>query len=186
MNFDPALLLAVEKVSAQYVAVHDEVWRIWMEHMVFTWHWWADLLMAVLPWVIWLIVRDKRDTHNLLYAGLFAMLVAVLLDTLGVSQDAWHYNTWLLPLLPEYLPWDLTMMPVITMLFYQFYPNVNPWIKSVVYGLIASFAVEPLFIAMSFYKQGTWEHYFSFPIYIVIYLIGYWLYTRKKRMVPAT
>ena len=178
LSIDPKLMESIDQVTADYVAIHDEIQRIWMEQMVFTWHWWLDVALAVLPWILWLIVRDRKNTHNLLYAGLFSMLVATLLDMGGVSQSGWNYNTWLLPYLPEYLPWDLSVMPVTAMLFYQFFPKIKPWVKGVAFGLIASYVAEPVFIWLGVYEPSKWEHHYSLPIYIAIYLIGNWLYER--------
>ena len=95
------------------------------------------------PWVVWLIVRDRKKQHSLFYAGLFSMLMATLLDSAGVSQGGWNYNTMLLPYFPEYLPWDLTIMPVVTMLFLQYFPKISPWLKGAAFTVIASYAVEP-------------------------------------------
>lgn len=180
MGFESDLLEAVDRISLQYEIIHNEIERIWIEQMVFTWHWWLDASLAVLPWIFWLIVRDKKNTHNLLYAGLFTMLCATLLCMAGISQGSWNYNTWLLPYFPEYLPWDLTVMPVGAMLFYQFFPKINPWLKGVAFGAVAAYAIEPLFILLGFYEPSNWEHHYSLPIYFVIYMIGYWLYTRKQ------
>lgn len=180
MGFESGLNEAVDQISEQYEIIHEEIWSIWTEQMVCTWHWWVDLALAVLPWVLWLIVRDRKNTHSLLYAGFFTMLAATLLDMGGVSQGGWNYNTWLLPYSPEYLPWDLTVMPVTSMLFYQFFPKINAWLKSFVFAVIASYVIEPLFVWMGFYEQSEWEHHYSLPIYIAIYMIGYWLYSRAK------
>src|SRR5690606_1394136 len=108
MNPDPALTQEIDKVIEQYGQAHDELEHIWVEKMVFTWHWWLGAALAVLPWVVWLIVRDRKNQHSLLYGALFTMLAAMLLDTAGVSQDGWNYNSLLLPFFPQYLPWDLT------------------------------------------------------------------------------
>jgi hypothetical protein len=181
LGFDPELLKELDEVIEQYKTVHDEIEQIWLEHMVFTWHWWLDVALAVLPWILWLIVRDRKNTHNLLYAGFFTILCATLFCMAGVSQGAWNYNTLLLPYFPEYLPWDLTVMPVAAMLFYQFFPKVNPWLKGVVFGAVAAYVVEPVFIWLGLYEPSGWEHHYSLPIYFAIYMIGYWLYSRKRR-----
>lgn len=184
LNFDPKLLEAVDRIVEQYIHVHDQLEHVWATQMVFTWHWWLDVALAVLPWVVWLIVHDKRNTHNLLYAGLFAMLVAVLLDKVGTSQGGWSYNTLLLPYMPEYMPWDLCVMPVAAMLFYQFFPTISPWIKGIAFGAIAAYVVEPIFIWIGLYEPSGWEHHYSLPIYFAIFMIGYYLYT-KKGAAPA-
>lgn len=179
MKFDPDLLKEVDRISKEYSEIHNDIETIWREKMVFTWHWWIDVSLAVLPWILWFIVRDKKRQHSLFYAGFFTILAATLLDMAGVSQSNWNYNTFLLPYFVAYLPWDLTVMPVMAMLFYQYFPKTNALIKGMVFGVLASYIVEPIFVWLGFYEQSGWEHHYSLPIYLVIYLIGHWLYKRS-------
>lgn len=181
MMYDQEVLMEIGRIYEKYKSVHDEMERVWAEKIVFTWHWWLDISLAVLPWVLWLIVRDRKRQHNLLYAGFFTMLVASVLCMAGVSQSGWNYNTMLLPYFPEYLPWDLTIMPVVTMLFFQYFPKINPWLKGAVFGGIAAYVVEPIFIWLGMYEPSAWEHHYSLPIYFVIYMIAWWLYRRSLR-----
>lgn len=181
MKFDPELLKEIDRIIDQYTQIHDEIENVWQTKIVFTWHWWLDMALAVLPWVLWFIIRDRKKTHSLLYAGLFTMIIASLLDMAGVSQGGWNYNTLLLPYFPEFLPWDLTVMPVTAMLFYQFFPKINPWIKGAVYGAFAAYVAEPIFIGLGLYEPSSWEHHYSLPIYFAIYMIGYWLYAHSLR-----
>ncbi len=109
------------------------------------------------------------------------MLAASLLDMAGISQGGWNYNTLLLPYFPEYLPWDLTVMPVGTMLYLQFFPKINPWIKGAVFGATAAYVIEPVFIWLGLYEPSGWEHHYSLPIYFALFMIGYWLYSRNLR-----
>ncbi len=191
--YESDLLEEVDHVIEQYAATHDEVERIWAQHMVFTWHWWLSVALAVLPWILWLIVRDRKNTHSLLYAAMFTAFIATVLCMAGVAQGGWSYNTWLLPYFPQYLPWDWTVMPVTVMLFYQYWPRItgrikkrsfafikSPWIAALFFGAVASYIVEPVFILMGMYEPSGWEHHYSLPIYTAIYIIGWWLYTRKR------
>lgn len=181
MKFDPELLNELDRILEEYGNIHDEIEHVWLEHMVFTWHWWLDAALAVLPWVVWLIVRDRKRQHSLFYAGLFSMFVATMLCMAGVSQGGWNYNTLLLPYFPEYLPWDITVMPVGTMFFLQYFPKVKPWLKGAVFGVVAAYVIEPIFIWLGMYEPSSWEHHYSLPIYFVIYMISNWLYTRSLR-----
>lgn len=173
------MLMEMNRIYNQYNDVHNEIENLWREKIVFTWHWWLDLALAVLPWILWVIVRDKKRQHQLLYAGFFTMLIASVLCMAGVSQNAWNYNTMLVAYFPEFLPWDLTIMPVVTMLFLQYLPKISPWLKGVAFGVIAAYVVEPVFIWLGMYEPSGWEHHYSLPIYFAIYMIAYWLYHRS-------
>ncbi len=185
-DFDNYLLDELDRVLDENENVHDALERLWAEHIVFTWHWWLDVALAVLPWVVWIIVHDKKNTRRLLGAGLFTMLAAALLDMVGVTQGAWGYNTLLLPYFPEFLPWDLCVMPVTAMLFYQYFPKINAWLKGAVFSAIASYVAEPIFIWIGIYEPSGWEHHYSFPIYFAIYMIGYAIYYRKPEKLRTT
>ncbi len=190
------LLEEVDRIISQYVILYNELERVWADYMVFTWHWWVGLALGVLPWVLWIIVRDRRRSARLLFAGFFTMITASILDDIGISQGAWSYNTSLLPYFPQYLPWDLTIMPVTAMLFYQYWPRItarlkkklrfikSPWVASIVFGAVGSFVAEPLFSLIGFYELALWEYYYSCPIYALIYMAGWLLYTRKSFAPP--
>lgn len=179
MNSDPGLLQEIDRIIEQYGQVHDELETLWAEKMVFTWPWWFDVALAVLPWVLWFIVRDRKRQHSLLYAGLFIMIIATLLDMAGVSQDGWKYNSLLLPYFPQFLPWDLTVFPVTAMLFYQYFPKLKSWIKGAAFAVIAAYVIEPVFVLLGIYEPSSWEHHYSLVVYYVIFMLGYWLYARS-------
>jgi hypothetical protein len=171
---------AIGQINADFVDIHNQIWHVWLTQVIFTWHWWVDVALAILPWVLWRMVRRKELSSRLLFAGLTTALIATYLDVIGMSQGLWTYNTWVLPLMPEYLPWDLSVMPVMAMLFYQFKPRINPWIKSVVFGVLGAFVSEPIFEWLEIYQRLNWELYYSFPIYIVVYMIGYYVFKRSS------
>jgi hypothetical protein len=181
MGIDVKLQNEIDRIAEAYEKIHNEVEALWSTQIVFTWHWWMDVALAVLPWVLWFILRDKKRKHSLFYAGLLSMLAAVLLDKVGVSQGYWRYNTLLLPYFVQYLPWDLTVMPVTVMLFLQYFPKISPWIKGVVFGLTAAYIVEPVFIRLGVYEPSSWEHYYSLPIYFAIYMAAHRLYSQSMR-----
>ena len=170
---DPSLVQAIDQITEDFVGVHDNIRHVWLTQVIFSWHWWLDVALAVLPWVLWFIVRRREIQRRLLFAGLVTALLATYLDIIGMSQGWWTYYTWVVPLMPEYLPWDLSVMPVMAMLFYQYKPNLSPWIKAAVFGVIGAFVSEPLFEWIGIYKRITWEYWYSLPIYVAVFMLGY-------------
>lgn len=75
--------------------------------------------------------------------GFFVMTVSLVLDVLGDQLGIWHYRFNVLPVLPSYFPWDITLMPVTIMFFSQVKPHVNPIIKAVLFTLLTSYISEP-------------------------------------------
>jgi len=85
-----------------------------------------------------------------------------------------------IPIVPAHLPWNITLAPVSVMATIQFKPNINPYLKSVVYSLLNSFVAQPLSVLLGLYNPKIWRHYYSVPIFIVIYLIAHYLATRRE------
>lgn len=59
------------------------------------------------------------------------------------------------------------------MLWLQFQPHWNAFVKAVIYALFVAFVGEPLFEWLGFYTPLKWHTYYSFPIYIVIFLVSH-------------
>ena len=148
--------------------------------MLFTWHWWFNLALTIVPWVVWIIIRKKDSTYRLLTAGLFSMFLSSFLDVVGVALGLWGYNSVLIPLIPPFSPWDSSLFPVAVMIFIQYCPKINIFLKAIIYSAISSFIVEPFFALINFYEPKHWNYFYSFIIVIIIYLICDFLTTRKS------
>ncbi|SEN86152.1 hypothetical protein SAMN05192533_12349 [Mesobacillus persicus] len=157
--------------------------KYWQEHTVWHWDFWLSWLLAILPWVIWFLVRKRGSEGRLLLAGSFGLIIASWLDFLGLVFGSWHYTGRALPTIPTYIPWDFSLVPVTLMLWLQYKPNLNPLLKAVIYSALTSFIGEPLFEWLGFYSPIKWSVFYSFPIYIVIYLIAYRI-SRAKTFEP--
>ena len=158
----------------------DEKIQIWFEHVLFTPLWWFGVILSILPWIIWFLFRKKNSTDRLLYAGFFVMVISLVLDVLGDQFGLWHYRYNVIPVLPTYLPWDLTLMPIAVMVLLQIKPQVHPLIKAVFFALTTSYVVEPIITWMKIYQPVHWNYTYSIPIQIVIYLTAHYLSRRTK------
>ena len=177
---DPQLIEKVQKANEALHQVNAEFYSIWLNDMLFKWHWWLNLAMAVVPWILWLIVRKKESTYRLLFAGLVAASLSMLLDIVGTAMGLWSYISTLEPLSPPPSPWNFSLIPVSTMLFLQIKPKVNPLIKAVILAIGGSLIVQPILEWIGIYDPKGWKHYYSIPIIIIIYLIAYFVSTRKQ------
>ena len=155
------------------VELYHNFYAHWKDHIFLTWRWWVGGGLIVVPWVVWLIVRRKESTARLLFSGMFVMLVAAVLDLVGSFLGLWTYPYKVFPLMPELVPYDLSSLPVATMVFLQYFPKVKPVIKAIVYAGLGAFVFEPLMIWLKLYDNINWPHYFSYPILFAIYLIAH-------------
>jgi len=173
----------VNEVDRIYESIHQQCLKsqdIWKNEILFTWRWWLLVILTILFWGIWILVRKKESTDRLLYAGLFMSLISSHLDLIGVSLGLWTYPINIILPVPPFLPWDFCFLPVATMLFIQLKPKISPLIKSVIFAFISSFIVEPAATYGDFYHPVNWKYCYSFPVFILLYLASNYLYTRNN------
>lgn len=153
--------------------VQVDYFNYWKEYTLWHWEFWLSVVLSIIPWFVWFILRKRGSEARLLLAGVFALSIASWFDFLGLIFGSWHYSGRVLPTIPSFFPWDFTLIPVTMMLWLQFKPTLNPFIKAVIYSALTSFIGEPLFEWIGLYTSVKWSVFYSFPIYIVIYLIAY-------------
>jgi hypothetical protein len=166
----------IKLINEQYKTIddaHSRLSEIWLEDILFSPGWITTLLLTVVPWIIWGFFRDKESTTRLLLGGLWAMLISSWLDYVGVTLGLWRYYNKLIPLMPDYIAWDFALMPVTIMFFLQIKPKISPIIKGLIFAGLTAFIAEPLFLWLGYYAYPGWKPLWSFPFFLVIYLISY-------------
>ena len=148
----------LDKSNSLYEKLHNthlEFFDFWKDNILFTWRWWIAVSFIVLPWVIWIFLRKKESTDRLLFVAFFVMVFASALDDIGLTMNLWNYPTIVFPLLPEFITFDISVLPVATMLCIQYFPKVSPYIKAVIYSATSSFIFEPLNVKLGLYVKTT-------------------------------
>jgi len=158
----------------------DQKVELWKEYVLFSDLWWMGVGLSIIPWVIWFFVRKKDSTDRLLYVGFFIMTLALILDVLGDQMGFWHYRYHVIPVLPTYFPWDITLMPLTIMIIIQVFPNINPWLKALFFASITSYLAEPFFHWLKVYEPDNWRYSYSFPIQVALYMSAHYLSKRTK------
>lgn len=177
---DPKIVESVDSINQKFYQLNIELFGIWKKSMVFEWHWWVNAFLMIAPWVVWFIVRKKDSTNRLLFSGLFLIIMASYYDFIGMSLGLWGYNYKLIPTIPPFMPWDISLIPVFGMLFYQYKPHISPFIKGLLFAFIGAYIFEPLFYWLGIYNPKEWKHYYSFAILYVLYLAGNFFVTRDN------
>lgn len=128
--------------------------------------------ITILPWLIWLKYNKKDSRNRILFVGYFVAIISLCLDVIGDQIGLWHYRFVVIPFLPTYIPWDLTLMPLSVMFLIQIKPKINPLIKAIIFGLLSSYIAEPFFHWLGVYVLDTWKYSYSVLIQVLIYLIA--------------
>jgi hypothetical protein len=168
-----------ENVDQIHILIQEKI-EIWSNDVLYSPLWWFGVCLSVIPWIIWIILRKNDSTDRLLYAGFFVMTISIVLDVLGDQLGLWHYRYNVIPVLPTYFPWDITLMPVTIMLLIQYKPNINPWVKAIFFSIVTSFVAEPIIEWMEIYQPLTWKYIYSVPIQLIIYLTAHYITRRDQ------
>jgi hypothetical protein len=153
---------------------------LWLKYTFLSWQWWFGICLSIIPWVVWIKFRKKDSTNRLLLAGLFVILISSWLDVIGILFGLWSYYYNVVPFSPPFIPWDFTLLPVAVMTSLQITFKISPFIRAIVFSAVSSFIMEPLFVSLGFYNPKHWRYIYSFPIFILIYLVSVWISKRQN------
>jgi hypothetical protein len=173
-------LTKLQNLHNSVTEAYSHIIRLWAANCFSIWQWWLSIALLIIPWVLWIRYRKKESTGRLLSASFLIICIATHLDTIGVLLGVWSYNNDIILLFPCLIVFDLSLLPVATMVFLEYKPNFNPFIKAVIYSAICSFVTQPLFSWLGFYNPKHWKHYYSFPIFILLYLLVHFYVNREN------
>ncbi|WP_332628938.1 CBO0543 family protein [Halalkalibacter flavus] len=142
---DPKDEKKLEEIYDQVSDLTIEKLSIWLDSVLFTWQWWIGVGLSIIPWILWFLFRQKDCTLRLLTVGFFVIFLSTFLDSLGVQLGFWYYKHSVLPLIPAFLPWDTTLMPITIMTLLQLKPKLNHYLKGLIFALATSYIIEPFF-----------------------------------------
>jgi magnesium-transporting ATPase (P-type) len=168
-----------ENIEQIHKLIQEKI-EIWSEHVVFSSLWWIGVALSIIPWIIWFIIRKKESSDRILYAGFFVVIISLAFDIVGDQFSFWHYRFNVLPIVPTYFPWDITLMPVTVMVMLQIKPDLHPLLKAILFGGFSAYIAEPFFHWLGIYVPTHWKYTYSVPIQISIYLTAHFLSRRKN------
>ncbi|MBM7605487.1 hypothetical protein JOC75_003510 [Metabacillus crassostreae] len=136
----------------------------WLEDDLFAVTWWVLLLATVIPYFIWWRLVDKNRLLEITVFGLFSAISASFLDLIGTTLGLWGYPDKLIPVLPPLFPADLVVIPICSMLIYQYSKSWFSYIwRYVILSFILSYIIEVSFEQFDMYtKLKWWTHTYSF------------------------
>lgn len=173
----------IDEVYRELAHVNEQDRHIWIQYEFLSWQWLLLVLLSIIPWLVWWKLRKKESTSRLLYGAFFVMWFSMLLDSFGTELGLWDYRYEILPFLPSFIPWDLSILPVFFMFLVQIKPRVSHKLKALIYSAVSAFIGEPIFEWLGLYQTLNWSVFYSFPIYYLKFLIGYF-FAMNNRFEP--
>lgn len=166
--------ISLDEVIEAEKKYHALLKNYWHHSNYLTWRWWFLVILSILPAIVWWFVVDKRNIIEITAYGLFYGVAAIILDSIGSNAMVWTYPVRLSPYInPQLYPYDVGVVIIPFMLIYQKWGGS---FKSflIATGLLScflSFIAEPSMEWLGIYKEYTWKHIYSFPVYWVLGLV---------------
>lgn len=159
----------------------DLRFEYWKKFEVFKPVWWVLLFLTIAPWVIWLKLIDRKRFFSISFVGFLVMIISVELDIIGNELSLWQYPHKLIMFGPRLLTADFSMLPVLYMAVYQYFPRWKSYlIFSLLLALFISFIGEPIFVLLGIYEKLVWKYWYSLPTYFCISIFVKWLTDKLK------
>jgi len=144
--------------------------------------WWLLLISIFWPWIVWWKLVAKKRIFEILAYGLLWAAMATWLDLLGTSNGMWEYPFKLYYKVSCLLPADVSVIPVLYMLLYQYGERWRTFLLgSVIVSTLLSFIFEPIFLKMNMLNLITWSHIKSWVSFIFLALVTRLIITLLKK-----
>ncbi|MEK4670503.1 CBO0543 family protein [Niallia sp. FSL R7-0271] len=179
MEYQEALSL-VDEANKQITEANKLIVDAILHGFLWSWQWWVAVGMIIVPWTVWIFIRDKKSAGRLLAAGLLIMVLSEILDTIGVMFGLWTYPVKVFPVATINFSFRLSVLPVVVMLLMQYKPKINPFIKAIGFGAFGAYIGLPLLSAIDLYKKVNWAFTYSFFILTVFYLLSHFFINKSN------
>ncbi len=164
---------------------YETLREYWQDHNYLTFNWWLLVFLSILSPIVWWKTIDTKRITEITAFGLFYGITAIILDSIGSSALVWVYPVRLTPYLyPQYYPYDVGVVIVPFMYVYQKWGHhLKPFLISTgILSAFLAFVAEPFMEWLHIYKELTWKHIYSFPIYWLLGLICWIILKRFKKL----
>lgn len=177
--------ISLEELMKAERTYHEVLKNYWNDKNFLTARWWFLVVLSIVPAIIWWIVVDKKKLIENTAFGLFYGVAAIFLDSIGSNAMVWTYPVRLTPYInPQLYPYDVGVVIIPFMLVYQRYSfSFKKFlIATGVLSLFLAFVAEPSMELLDIYKELTWKHIYSFPIYWSLGLICWAIIKKFKSL----
>lgn len=153
----------------------DQVVKMWAEYWKDfstweTWHFWAIILMLIIPLIIVVFAIDKRKIFHIGFYGFNIHVWFFYADAIGMQTGSVVYPYQAIPIMPVNIALDASLIPVTFMLLYQWClnHNKNVFLYGVILSAIFSFGFKPLLAVFDLIRLDS---YFILFLYYLLILV---------------
>jgi hypothetical protein len=156
-----------------------EARKLYWYSTLFSFQWWLSLFVPLCFIWTWIkLVKRFMIVETVLY-GLLWAITANYLDDVGTSFILWEYPYTILPLANKNLSANLTSIPIVFMLVYQYCSTTISFMwATIAISFTFGFVLEPLLVWLGIYKLYHWTYYYSFSLYVIFSFFFRWITKR--------
>ncbi|MFC0470760.1 CBO0543 family protein [Halalkalibacter kiskunsagensis] len=172
MNHSPSW----EEISNIRETLRDAYMTYWLNNNLFSFGWWAVLIINLLfIYIAWKLL-DRTRLFELLTVGGLIILFSTVIDVIGLHFQLFSYPTSLTPTIPSFFVADYITLPVIYMLLYQYFSTWKSFITAnIITTIVLAFVIENLLRWLNIYQYIQWNSFYSFIVYFLIGIILKWI-----------
>lgn len=158
----------------------------WIKTDLFTIKWWFMIFLFAATSFYWWKSVDKSRLNEIIFYTAIIIIFILILDELGLELTLWDYTSDLFPLFPPISAINLSCIPMVYSLIYQYFMTWKSFITStVVMAVIFCFICEPFFVWIGVYQMLYWRSYYGFPIYILLAVLGKIIVIKVNKIIHA-
>lgn len=124
----------LEALGQAKLALHNLIYINWMEK-IFSFQWWVLVGITIFSYALCLSLLDKRRLTQILLFGSLVAVSSIVVEIIGFSWVLWDHHASLFPIAPPVIAFDLTVVPLFSMLVYQY---TSSWREFHLWNLILS------------------------------------------------
>jgi hypothetical protein len=143
-----------------------------------TWQFWFNIVMLVVPLIFLYFFLDRKKALHIGFFGFNIHVWFTYVDVTGARFGFWSYPYQSIPFIPVSFGLDVSFMPVVFMLIYQYALNndKNFYLYALGMSALHSFVIKPImyFFDLFHLYRGT-EYYHLFLLLIPILVVSKWI-----------
>ena len=158
-----------DELLALHMKLRDLELERWLHEDLFSWRWWLMFAVTFFYYTVWWKTVRKDNLVSILLLGSLVTVMSIILDIVGLEMFWWSYPHKLFPLMPPFLVFDTTHLPINFMWIYQCSKTWKQYLLRItLLSAALAFLIEPFLVWLGVYRLDNWHYLFSFPIYILV------------------
>lgn len=143
-----------------------------------TWQFWFYLALLVIPLILLYVYIDRERALHIGFYGFNIHVWFTYIDALGIRNALWSYPYHAIPPLIGGFALDVSLVPVLFMLVYQWTirHDKNYYLYAGTLSLVLAFLFKPALVAFGLFELNKWANFFHlFLGYFIVMLISKWI-----------